>query len=116
MRHIRGLVLILLLAAGSLVVVPTPATAGQANKGEATGRAVACSGPAAEPLAHLSVYRGDTLVQRTSVPASSTFRFVLAPGTYVISNQGHPGRYVGSDPFHVRAGRTTHVVVRNFCM
>jgi hypothetical protein len=70
----------------------------------------------AEPVAHLSVYRAGALVERRSVPAGSTFRFHLAPGTYIISNQGHPGRFVGSNPFRVRSGRTTSVMVRNFCM
>ena len=74
-----------------------------ARPGVATGRAAPCAGPMAELVAHLSVYRG-LLVDRMSVPAGSTFRFRLAPGIYIISNQGHPGRFVGSKPFRVRSG------------
>jgi len=67
-------------------------------------------------VANLSVYRGSTLVRRSSVPAGSTFRFTLPPGIYAIFNQGHPGAFVGSKPFRVRSGQTTRVVVRDFCM
>jgi hypothetical protein len=114
MRRLVGLLLVL-LGAGSLIVVPLSATAAQVKTGVATGRAVPCAGLGAAPVAHLSVYKRGALASRASVPAGSTFRFDLPPGTYVISNQGHPGRYVGSKPFRVRSGRTTHVVVRNFC-
>jgi hypothetical protein len=83
--------------------------------GIVVGKAVSCSGPALTPVANLSVYRGDELVTKRSLPQGSQFRFRLPPGTYVISNQGHPGRFVGSAPFRVRAGRTSRVVVKNFC-
>jgi hypothetical protein len=107
--------LTVLLGVSSLTLVSSSTTAAQVKPGVATGRAIPCAGLGAEPVAHLSVYHGSTLASRESVPAGSTFRFDLSPGTYVISNQGHPGRYVGSKPFHVRSGRTTHVVVRDFC-
>jgi hypothetical protein len=121
MRHHLGMrkrlaFLAVFLGVGSFTLVPSSATAAAAKLGVATGRAVPCAGPAAEPVANLSVYHGSTLISRKSVPADSTFRFDLPPGSYVISNQGHPGRYVGSKPFRVRSRHTSHVVVRNFCM
>jgi len=92
------------------------AGAAESTFGAVVGKAVSCSGQALFPVAHLSVYKGNELISRRSVPTGSQFRFRLAPGTYVISNQGHPGRFVGSAPFRVHAGRTSRVVVRNFCM
>jgi hypothetical protein len=115
MRKLLGF-LTVILGVGSLTVVTSSTTAAEAKPGVAKGQAVPCAGPAAEPVANLSVHHENTLVSRTSVPTGSTFRFDLPPGTYVISNQGHPGRYVGSKSFRVRSGHTTHVVVRNFCM
>ena len=121
MRHHLGMrkllsFLTVLFGVSSLAVVTSSATAvATAKPGVATGRAVPCAGLAAEPVARLSVYHGSVFVSRKTVPAGSTFRFDLPPGTYVISNQGHPGRYVGTKPFRVRSGQTTHVVVRNFC-
>ena len=106
-----------LLGTTALVTTPGTALAGGTKFGVATGEAVACSGPALEPVAHLSVYRGDTLIRRSSFPQGSRFRLVLrANRTYIISNQGRPGQYVGSPPFRVRSGHTTHVTVRDFCM
>jgi hypothetical protein len=121
MRHHLGMrkllgVLTVLLGVASLTVVTSRATAAEAKPGVATGRAVPCAGPPTISIAHLSVYRRSTLIRRISVPAGSTFHFVLQPGTYVISNEGHPGRYVGSKPFRVRSGQTTHVVVTDYCM
>jgi hypothetical protein len=120
MRHhlgMRKLLGFLTMFLGSLTIVISSATAAvEAKSGVATGRAVPCAGPQTVSIAHLSIYRGSTLIRSTSVPAGSTFRFDLPPGIYVISNQGHPGRYVGSKPFRVRSGQTTDVVVRNFCM
>jgi hypothetical protein len=78
-------------------------------------RAVVCAGPSTVSIAQLNVYRGSTLVRRSSVTSGTTFHFVLPLGTYVISNQGHPGRYVGSKPFRVRSGQTTHVTVGDYC-
>jgi hypothetical protein len=115
MRKLLGF-LTVLLGVASLTVVTSSATAAEPKPGVATGRAVPCAGPPTVTIANLSVYHGSTLIRRSSVPAGTTFRFVLPPGTYVISNQGHPGQYVGSKPFRVRSGHTTHVVVRNFCM
>ena len=105
------LVLILLSCLGTL-----SAGGAESTSGTVVGDAVSCSGPALIPVAHLSVYKGNKLVSKRSLPNGSQFRFHLPPGTYVISNQGHPGRFVGSAPFRVHAGRTNRVAVRNFCM
>jgi hypothetical protein len=121
MRHHLGMrkllgVLTALLGVASFTVVMSSATAAEAKPGVATGRAVPCAGLPTVSIANLSVYRGSTLIRRSSVPAGSMFRFFLQPGTYVISNEGHPGRYVGSKPFRVRSAHTTHVEVMNYCM
>lgn len=116
MRKIVSESALTLLGIAACISMSTPASADESRQGVATGRAVACSGPALDPVAHLNVYKGKTLVRSTSLPQGSTFRFILKPGTYVISNEGHPGRYVGSAPFKVLAGRSTHVTVRDFCM
>jgi hypothetical protein len=116
MRHRWSFTLVLLLAVGSLGMMSPTGAAAVARPGVATGRAAPCAGPMAELVAHLSVYRAGVLVDRMSVPAGSTFRFRLAPGIYIISNQGHPGRFMGSKPFRVRSRRITRVVVRNLCM
>ena len=115
MRRIVVGPVLALLGITALAFVPGVASASGSKFGVATGKAIACSGPAFEPVAHLSVYREDSLIRSLSLPQGDTFRFMLKPGVYVISNQGHPGRYVGSPPFRVRSGRTTHVTVRNFC-
>ena len=114
MRKLSYLVAVF-LGAGSVMIGTSAATAAQAKSGVATGRAVACAGPSTVSIAQLSLYRGSTLVRRSSVTSGTTFHFVLPPGTYVISNEGHPGRYVGSKPFRVRSGQTTHVTVRDYC-
>jgi hypothetical protein len=116
MRRSAEFLLLILLSTGLLGAMSLDATAAQVKNGVATGRAVACSALMAEPLAHLSVYRGTVLVRRSSFPSGSTFRFTLPSGTYTISDQGHPGRYVGSQPFRVHPGKTTHVVIMNYCM
>jgi hypothetical protein len=110
-----GYLVVALLGVGSTAIGVTGSSAAQARSGSATGRAVACAGPATTTVAHLSVYRGSTLIRRSTITGGTTFHFVLPPGTYFISNEGHPGRYVGSNPFRVRAGRTTHVEMKDYC-
>lgn len=110
LRRISGLAvaLVLLLTLSTLGAAATPV-----KTGEVTGTAVPCGGLAYEPTAHLEVYRGARLVATKAVPTGRRFRFVVHPGRYVISNEGHPD---GSPAFTVRPGRTTHVRVFNYCM
>lgn len=89
------------------------AAADEFHSGVATGKAVPCAGPMYVPTTHLGVYAGHVLVARKSVPTGGNFRFVLPPGRYTISNEGH---YVGGPTFLVYTGRTTHVVVLDYCM
>ncbi|HTU38154.1 MAG TPA: hypothetical protein VMF35_09060 [Acidimicrobiales bacterium] len=96
---------------------PAGSGAVPARAGVAVGIAVPCAGPMFVPTAHLWVYRGAQLVAYRAVPTGATFRFVLRPGAYVISNDGDP-RQPGLPPgnaFAVHAGATTHVVVLNYC-
>lgn len=115
MRKFAFLIVFLLGVGPASIGASGVAAAARNRAGVATGRAVACVGPSTASIADLSVWRGTTLIQKASVPGGSTFHFVLRPGTYVISNQGHPGQGVGSKPFRVRSGLTTHVVVRDHC-
>jgi hypothetical protein len=87
--------------------------AGEIHSGVATGKAVSCAGPMYVATARLGVYAGNVLVARKTVPTGRRFRFVLPPGRYTISNEGH---YVGGPTFTVHPSRTTHVVVMNYCM
>ncbi len=107
-RILPSSVLVLVLSLGSL-----GAGASHPRTGVATGTAVPCTGPLNVPIAHLGVYRGTRLVAARSVPTGRRFRFVLPPGRYTISNEGHPD---GSPTFVVRPGRTTHVRVFDYCM
>jgi hypothetical protein len=86
---------------------------GEVHPGIATGKAVPCAGPIYVPTAHLGVYSRKVLVAQKTVPTGEQFRFVLPPGRYTISNEGH---YVGGPTFSVQADRTTRVVVMNYCM
>jgi len=79
-----------------------------------TGTARACAGLAYVPTAHLQVYRGDVLVAAQRVPDNSTYRFVLPPGRYDITNTGNPQRPLGH-PVSVSAGATIHVNIPNDC-
>lgn len=83
------------------------------HSGVATGKAVPCAGLMYVPTAHLGVYTGKVLVAHKTVPTGGHFRFVLPPGRYTISNEGH---YVGRPTFQIHTGRTTHVVVMDYCM
>jgi hypothetical protein len=102
-----------------------------ALSGVLTGNARACSGLAYVPTAHLQVYRGDVLIASERVPDNSTYRFVVAPGRYYVTNTGNAGfappvggnGIVGkgglSRPYppsvSVSAGGTTHVNVPDDC-
>ena len=111
MQMVRYFV-IALLGIGLVTMSTGGASADETKTGVATGRAIPCEGPLNVPIARLSVYRGDALVHRSSLPAGSTFHFALQPGTYTISNSGRPE---GSKSFRIQSGRTTRVVLVNFC-
>jgi hypothetical protein len=66
---------------------PAPAAA---TTGVVTGIADACAGLLSVATAHLEVYRGDVLVARQQVPNGTTYRFVLPPGLYTVTNTGDP--------------------------
>jgi len=82
--------------------------------GVLTGTAWACAGPrVAVHTAYLTVFRGSDRVAHAELPGGSTsYRFVLPPGQYTVTNTGvsynHPNATVV-------AGETTHVNVPDLC-
>jgi hypothetical protein len=98
-------------------------TSPQAATGVLTGTAEACAGLAYVPKANLRVYRGDAItarrevyrpadpVARKQVPTNTTYRFVLAPGRYFITNSSTQFAH----PFVLTGGSTVHLDVPNWC-
>ena len=98
-------------------------TSPHAATGIVTGTAQACAGPAYVPTANLRVYRGDAAtarndvyrranaVARKQVPTNTTYRFVLPPGRYFITNSSTQFAH----PFVLSAGTTVHLDVPNWC-
>ena len=84
------------------------------STGILTGNAQACAGLAYVPMANLQVYRGDSLVTAQRVPNGSTYRFVLPPGEYYVTNTGTPQRPLGRS-VSVSSGGTAHVDIPNDC-
>jgi len=84
--------------------------------GVLTGTASACSGVAFKltPTARLTVYKGTAVVATQQVPNGSTYRFVLPPGQYYITNTGNPVQ-ASDREVTVVAGRTTRKDVPNLC-
>jgi hypothetical protein len=90
-----------------------PGTTPAAATGVVTGTADACSGIMAEATAHLEVYRDDVLVARQQVPNGSTYRFVLPPGRYIVTNTGNP-QNIG-DGVTVSGGHTSELDIADSC-
>ena len=100
----------------------SPTTPHQST-GVLTGTAQACAGLAYVPTATLRVYRGDAAtarndvyrranpVARKQVPTNTSYRFVLAPGRYFITNSSTQFAH----PFVLLAGRKVHLDVPNWC-
>jgi hypothetical protein len=84
------------------------------SAGVLTGTAYACSGPAYVATANLQVYRGNVLVATRRVPNGSTYRFVLPPGRYYITNTGNLESGLGRSATVVAAD-TSHVDVPDLC-
>jgi hypothetical protein len=93
-RSLGACVLLIVLSCLGIV----SAGAAESTSGTVIGRAVSCSAPALISVAHLSVYKGNKLVSKGSLPTGSQFHFQLPPGTYVISNQGSLGDSWGVHP------------------
>ena len=87
---------------------PTPVT------GVLTGNARACAGLASIPMANLGVYRGSVLVASKRVPDNTTYRFVVPPGIYYITNTGNVDGGSGRS-VTVVAGKTSEMDVPNLC-
>ena len=85
--------------------------------GVMTGRVYTCTGLAFAnrvPPATLEVYRDNRLVVYRRLPNGSTYRFVLAPGHYLVSNTGNA--QTDAHPFDVLAGQTVHLDIPDECM
>jgi hypothetical protein len=94
-----------------------------AMTGVVTGIAQACAGPLYEPTANLRVYQGDATTARNDVyrrvdpvatehvPTDTTYRFVLPPGRYFITNSSTQFAH----PFALSGGKTVHLDVPNWC-
>ena len=82
--------------------------------GVLTGIAYACAALRTVPIAHLTVFRNGVVVATSSVPNGTTYRFVLPPGKYDISNYSTEPGPLGHT-VSVVAGHTTRVTVRNIC-
>jgi hypothetical protein len=109
----RRIVGALIVAISLLGLASFSAGAAPPIKGTVIGKAVPCSGPMYVPTSHLSVFRGAALVAAGRFRSGSTFRFVLPPGRYVITdNRADPA---GGTHFRIRAGRLAHVVVIDGC-
>jgi hypothetical protein len=130
------------LLASGLVACSANPVQGIHKPGVLTGTVQACSGVLYVPTATLDVYRvprppsqsgiggldrenattligeshGVILVATKKVPNDSTYRFVLRPGHYYITNVGHfepPLGYAAS----IASGQTSQVdVLGNYCM
>jgi len=85
---------------------------GSPQTGVLTGTAWPCAGPSFIHIAHLWVFKGDKVVKQAAVPGGRSYRFVLRPGRYLITNTGNPG---GPSNAVVIVGQTTHVNVPDLC-
>jgi len=84
------------------------------STGVLTGTAYSCSGPANAATANLQVYRGGVLVATRQVPNRGTYRIVLPPGHYYITNTGNRDAGLGRSATVV-AGDISHVDVPDLC-
>jgi len=85
---------------------------GSTQTGVLTGTAWPCVGPSFIHTAHLWVFKDDKVVKHAEVPGGGTYRFVLPPGRYLVTNTGAsraPSNAV------VVAGQTTDVNVLDRC-
>jgi len=82
------------------------------TKGVLTGWAEPCSGPEPLPTANVWVFEDRKLVDHVQIPSGRTYRFVLPPGRYEVTNAGGSG---GSPNAPVVVGHTTHVDLPDAC-
>jgi len=83
-----------------------------AATGVLTVTAWPCAGPRHVHTALVEVFLGTRLVAHDDVPGGSTYRFVLSPGRYEITNTGRPG---GTPNAAVVAGTVTRVDLPDLC-
>lgn len=102
-----------LIAVSAAALLAGLAACSSPQTGVLTGRAWPCAGPShILHNAQLWVFRGSTVVERSSVPGGSTYRLVLPSGQYRIANTGNLG---GPTNAVVVGGQTTRVGVPDNC-
>ena len=110
MKRIRGPLAVAICVFGLGL---SSASAATPERGLVSGKAVPCSGPMYAPTAYVAVFHGKVLEVSRRLRTGSTFRFLLPPGRYVITNnRAYPK--VGT-PFRIRGNRLTHVVMTDAC-
>lgn len=87
-----------------------------ASKGILTGTAQACAGlPGSTPSsAQVTVFMRGTSVAHRVIRNGGTYRIVLVPGVYDVTNEGTPGSGLGLGTTII-AGKTTHLDLPNSC-
>jgi len=104
------------VAAVVLGVCVAGCSPGPAADGVLTGRAAACVGPGGmKPPARVDVFRGGRLVATEVVPGGGIYRFVLAPGRYMVSNTGVPEPGRPQQAASVAVGSTVHIDIPDLC-
>ena len=91
-------------------------TSSTPTTGILTGTADACTGLAGSTTSSVSVvvFQGKQTVARQVVHNGGTYRIVLAPGTYGITNEGTPQQGLGLGA-KIVAGKTNHLDLPNTC-
>lgn len=112
--HQRSMVWVAAAAVGVVLALSgcAPPSNPPPPDGVVTGTARACAGPIVMPLANLTEYRGAVVVATQRVPDNGTYRFVLSPGQYLLTNTGSPE---GGHLVSVPSGGTVHVDVPDEC-
>ncbi len=85
-----------------------------AATGVLTGTAQACASLQYVATARVEVYRNSVLVASRHVPNGGTYRFVLPPGRYDVTDTGNPEPRSGRAAT-VIAGRTSSIDVPDMC-
>lgn len=109
---VRKLVIVPVVVGALAALAGCSANALPKSAGTLTGVASPCAGPMAVNQSHIEVYRSGRLISTSTVPAESTYRIVLPAGHYAVSNAGPE---VGIHAVVVRAGKTTHLDLPDWC-
>jgi hypothetical protein len=70
------------------------------------------SAGAARVSVHVVLMRKSRVVDTQAVPGGTVYRFVVTPGSYVVSSNA---QYIRPVPFSVRSGEVDHVDLTPLC-